>query len=121
MTSLVAVDQTPSRPDGEPLKLVDLPINLPAGWDFEKVFGERARPPAPPTERRAETEGHVQVAALKSASLRQPPIAAPVQSPATVTLAKTATDAELSMILGAMLMAFSLMLLALNRRRASAR
>ena len=121
LTSLVAVDQTPSRPDGEPLKLVNLPINLPAGWDFEKVFGERARPPAPPTERRAETDGHVQLAASKSASLRQPPVAAPVQAPATVTLAKTATDAELSMMLGATLMAFSLMLLALNRRRAPAR
>jgi Ca-activated chloride channel family protein len=31
LTSLVAVDQTPSRPDGEPLKLAALPINLPAG------------------------------------------------------------------------------------------
>jgi Ca-activated chloride channel homolog len=121
LTSLVAVDQTPSRPDGEPLKLVNLPINLPAGWDFEKVFGERARPAAAPTERRAEADGHVQVAALKSAGLRQPPVAGPLQAPATVTLAKTATDAELSMILGATLMALSLMLLALNRRRTLAR
>ncbi len=120
LTSLIAVDQTPSRPDGQPLKLVNLPINLPAGWDFEKVFGERARPPAPPAERRAEADGHAQVAALKSAGLRQP-VAAPVPAPATVTLAKTATDAELSMILGATLMALSLMLLALNRRRAPAR
>jgi Ca-activated chloride channel family protein len=117
LTSLVAVDQTPSRPDGEPLKLVNLPINLPAGWNFEKVFGERARPVAVPTERRAETDGHVQLAASKIASLR----GAPVQAPATVTLAKTATDAELSMIVGATLMAFSLMLLASNRRREPAR
>ena len=41
LTSLVAVDKTPSRPDGETLKLAELPLNLPAGWDFEKVFGER--------------------------------------------------------------------------------
>src|SRR6185503_4216962 len=41
LTSLVAVDKTPSRPEGEPLKLSELPLNLPAGWDFEKVFGER--------------------------------------------------------------------------------
>jgi Ca-activated chloride channel family protein len=121
LTSLVAVDRTPSRPDGEPLKLANLPINLPAGWDFEKVFGERARPSVPPTERRAETDGHVQLAASKSASLRQPSVVAPVLAPGTVTLAKTATDAELSMILGAMLTAFSLTLLALNRRRAPAR
>src|SRR4029079_18165674 len=36
LTSLVAVDKTPSRPQGEPLKVSELPINLPAGWDFEK-------------------------------------------------------------------------------------
>ena len=43
LTSLVAVDQTPSRPAGEPLKVSELPLNLPAGWDFEKVFGERPK------------------------------------------------------------------------------
>ncbi len=113
LTSLVAVDQTPSRPDGAPLKLAELPINLPAGWDFEKVFGERPRLPAPPTERRAAADGRVQVAALKR------PL--PVAAPATITLPRTATDAELSMILGAMLLAFSLMLLMLRRRHALAR
>ena len=54
LTSLVAVDQTPSRPEGEPLKLTDLPLNLPAGWDFAKVFGERPQLPKPPAERRAD-------------------------------------------------------------------
>ncbi len=39
MTSLVAVDKTPSRPVGVPLKEADLPINLPAGWNFERLFG----------------------------------------------------------------------------------
>ena len=48
LTSLVAVDKTPSRPDGERLKLAELPINLPAGWDFEKVFGEQPKPLSPP-------------------------------------------------------------------------
>ena len=56
LTSLVAVDKTPSRPEGAPLKVSELPINLPAGWDFEKVFGERPRAPATPTERRADNE-----------------------------------------------------------------
>ena len=54
LTSLVAVDKTPSRPEGEPLKLTELPLNLPAGWDFAKVFGEHPRLPALPTERRAD-------------------------------------------------------------------
>jgi Ca-activated chloride channel homolog len=113
LTSLVAVDQTPSRPEGEPLKLAALPINLPAGWDFEKVFGERPKVPAPPIERRAEADGRVQVAALKH------PL--PVAAPAMITLPRTATDAELSMILGAALLALSLMLLAFRRHAVPAR
>src|ERR1700749_3312826 len=40
LTSLVAVDKTPSRPEGQPLKLSELPLNLPAGWDFAQVFGD---------------------------------------------------------------------------------
>ncbi|MDU1671632.1 MAG: VWA domain-containing protein, partial [Bradyrhizobium sp.] len=85
LTSLVAVDKTPRRPDGEPLKLAELPINLPAGWDFEKVFGERSRMPGVPKERRAEADGDVQFAALK-----RPVVPT---APATITLPKTATNA----------------------------
>lgn len=40
LTSLVAVDITPSRPTGEALSSHELPTNLPQGWNFEKVFGE---------------------------------------------------------------------------------
>jgi Ca-activated chloride channel family protein len=109
LTSLVAVDKTPSRPDGEPLKLAELPLNLPAGWEFAKVFGERQRLPSPPTERRAEGDARVQVAALKR------PVVA--QAPATITLPKTATDAELKMIAGSILLALSLILFVFNRRR----
>ncbi|ABS63909.1 Vault protein inter-alpha-trypsin domain protein [Parvibaculum lavamentivorans DS-1] len=43
-TSLVAVDVTPSRPAGEKLASKDMPVNLPEGWDYEKVFGVRAMP-----------------------------------------------------------------------------
>ena len=38
-TSLVAVDVTPTRPDGEGLKTAAVPTNLPAGWQRELVFG----------------------------------------------------------------------------------
>jgi Ca-activated chloride channel family protein len=41
MTSLVAVDKTPARPDGTALTRADVPLNLPYGWDFDKVFGEQ--------------------------------------------------------------------------------
>jgi Ca-activated chloride channel homolog len=116
LTSLVAVDKTPSRPEGEPLKLTELPLNLPAGWDFAKVFGEQPKLPSPPAERRADA-GHArpQFAALK----RQLPVIAP--APATVMLPKTATDAELKMIAGLVLLAVSLGLLVFNRRQTFAR
>ncbi len=39
LTSLVAVEVTPTRPDGAALDSANVPLNLPAGWDFGKVFG----------------------------------------------------------------------------------
>jgi len=112
LTSLVAVDKTPSRPEDAALKLSELPINLPAGWDFEKLFGERPRVPTIPAERRADnTPAQVQMAALKRAQ----PVAAP--APGTVTLPRTATDAELRMIAGVILLTFSVMVLVFNRRQ----
>src|ERR1700730_11424951 len=115
LTSLVAVDKTPSRPAGERLKLAELPINLPAGWDFEKVFGERRKPPSPPTERRAEGDARIHLAAAKRAPLAVMP------TPDTIKLPKTATDAELKMIAGSILLALSLMLFVFNRRQMSPR
>jgi Ca-activated chloride channel family protein len=111
LTSLVAVDKTPSRPEGEPLKVSELPINLPGGWDFAKIFGERPQQPATPAERRADSgEARVQVAALK-----HPAVTA---APGVVQLPKTATDAELRMIAGVIFLMFSLILFAFNRRQA---
>lgn len=112
LTSLVAVDKTPSRPAGEPLTLAELPVNLPAGWDFAKVFGERQQLQRQPAERRAETDGlPVQVASAK----RLQPV--PVAQPTTVQLPKTATDAELKMMIGFVLILLSLLLLMFGRRR----
>jgi len=115
LTSLVAVDKTPSRPEGESLKLTELPLNLPAGWDFAKVFGERPKPPSPPVERRAEGDARIHLAAAKRAPLAVMP------TPDTIKLPKTATDAELKMIAGSILLALSLMLFVFNRRQMSPR
>ncbi|QPF91608.1 marine proteobacterial sortase target protein [Bradyrhizobium commune] len=104
LTSLVAVDKTPSRPEGAPLKLSELPINLPAGWIFEKVFGERPEP-TQLRERRADASGQ--------ASARRP---APV-APDAIRLPKTATSAELKMIAGLILIVLALILLVFNRRQ----
>ncbi len=40
LTSLVAVDQDVARPANRNLLSQDVPLNLPEGWDFEKVFGD---------------------------------------------------------------------------------
>lgn len=42
-TSLVAVDKTPVRPEGEKLVSAILPANLPQGWNYDSVFGELPR------------------------------------------------------------------------------
>ncbi len=110
LTSLVAVDKTPSRPNGEPLKLSELPLNLPAGWDFAKVFGERSRPLSPPAERRA-GDARVHLASAKRA------LPVVTENPATITLPRTATDAELKMIVGSILLVLSLMLFLFNRHQ----
>jgi Ca-activated chloride channel family protein len=73
------------------------------------VFGERPHLPSPPKERRTEADGRVHFASLKR------PVVVP--PPTTITLPKTATDAELNMIIGAVLLMFSLILLVFNRRQ----
>ncbi|QIO31051.1 marine proteobacterial sortase target protein [Bradyrhizobium sp. 1(2017)] len=105
LTSLVAIDKTPSRPQGESLKLNELPINLPSGWDFEKVFGERQQVPAQLRERHAD--------ARNQPTARRP---APT-APEAIRLPKTATPAGLKMIAGLILIVLALILFVVNRRR----
>lgn len=105
LTSLVAVDKTPSRPEGTPLKLSELPINLPAGWDFAKVFGERQPPPTQLRERHAD--------ARNQPATRRPTPAVPD----AIRLPKTATSAELKMIGGFILIVLALILFVFNRRQ----
>jgi Ca-activated chloride channel family protein len=121
LTSLVAVDTTPSRPAGMHLTRAELPLNLPAGWDFDKVFGtsgEGTRDPAPRREDRADAASEVRLADAAAAKpkVSQPrPVAMPMVANQGVVLPKTATDAELRMLLGAMLMLLSFLLLMLRR------
>lgn len=105
LTSLVAVDKTPSRPEGTPLKLSELPINLPAGWDFAKIFGERQPLPAQLRERHAD--------ARNQPAARRPAPAVPD----AIRLPKTATSAELKMIGGFILIVLALILFVFNRRQ----
>jgi Ca-activated chloride channel family protein len=96
LTSLVAVDRTPARPEGAPLDRAELPLNLPAGWEPGLIF--RPRPQAAPPER------------LQPAS---------AQAPAEVGLALplTATNAELRLLAGLLLCSAALLLAAAARLR----
>lgn len=40
LTSLVAVENVVARPAGTPVHTQQVALNMPAGWDFNKVFGE---------------------------------------------------------------------------------
>ncbi len=113
MTSLVAVDVTPSRPDGQKLNETDMPLNLPDGWDFEKVFGEAAPAPAANMPQDAAAEAMVQIADMSTQMLA----AAPTKKAAALTAARakgvalpqTATSADRYILLGLMMLGFALM------------
>jgi len=115
-TSLIAVDKSPKRPAKMPLTRADVPLNLPAGWNFEKVFGKDvpAPLPGPARERDAAADPYVQLAVAS----------APVttNAPQQVALPQTATPAGLLAIVGALLamiaLAFRLLAMALTPKQA---
>jgi Ca-activated chloride channel family protein len=121
LTSLIAVDRTPSRPDGVRLSRAEVPLNLPAGWDFDKVFGPARATPTDrtpvPVERRAEFGGDQQAQRLAFAAARRP-VAQPAMPPQQpgVMLPRTATDAELRILFGIVLCLACLILLTVRRR-----
>jgi Ca-activated chloride channel family protein len=123
LTSLVAVEQTPSRPDGARLSRADIPLNLPAGWEFDKVFGGEHAPGPVPAERRADVtpaaraDVYAAVAVARSPQPAAPRFAAVGTTGSGATLPKTATDAELRLWFGLALCCASLLLVAIRRRR----
>ena len=123
LTSLVAVDKTVSRPDGARLTKAEVPLNLPAGWEFDKLFGEK--PGAAPRPDRADAPrmdradlSRIQVASAADTTADGPVMRKSAAVPAQgVSLPATATDAELRMLLGLLLLAGSVLLAAFGRRR----
>lgn len=91
LTSLVAVDKTPARPEGAWLREEEIPLPLPAGWKFAELFSKPTVAKARPGEG-GETDQ-------------------------AVDLPQTATNWQLSLLAGLMLMVLGL-LLALRWRRA---
>ncbi|GGC59250.1 marine proteobacterial sortase target protein [Chelatococcus reniformis] len=129
LTSLVAVDKTPSRALDVPLTRADVPLELPAGWDFDKVFGPAGEPGPErraPVERRAEhgdPDGIFDARRVARPTRPLPPrgaVVAAVASPSQgVVLPTTATDAELRLMAGLVLLGLGLAVLAsgAGRRR----
>lgn len=127
VTSLVAVDKTPSRPADAQLTRADMPLNLPAGWDFDKVFGQRggergqpaqdgAPSPAPQQDALKLDAAYVQ----KIAAAHRPAAAnlSAKQTVASVALPQTATNAQLYLWLGLLILLANLPLILMARRQA---
>ncbi|MEO6607048.1 MAG: LPXTG cell wall anchor domain-containing protein, partial [Aestuariivirga sp.] len=93
-TSLVAVDKSPKRPPGYQLTRADVPLNLPAGWVWESVFGDATPDTVPHLEQKASAD-FLQLAKAE----------APKQAPdlTQVALPQTATDGQLLALLGLVL------------------
>ena len=91
-TSLVALDKTPKRGAGERLSRADIPLNLPAGWDYDSVFGNDK----PAVNQRDAQAEFMQLAVLQKSA------AVPAQQ--QVMLPQSATPAELLALLAVMFM-----------------
>jgi Ca-activated chloride channel homolog len=110
-TSLIAVDKTPKRPADQALTRAEVPLNLPAGWSFDKVFGkDMPTEPDLKHERDASLKAYTQLASLEK------PVTQVSGLQQTVDLPQTATDAELLALLGAMLAAMAMALRMMSRR-----
>ena len=99
-TSLVAIDETPSRPAGTPMTREELPINLPAGWDFDRLLG-----------------GETARAAIANAAHGA---AQPGESGQQIDLPQTATNFFANFASGLMMMMLGAIGLLLSRRRGDA-
>jgi Ca-activated chloride channel homolog len=104
-TSLVAIDKSPKRPAGQKLTRADVPLNLPAGWDYDSVFGGEHEPIVKQKE--------AQAAFKQLAMLTKPAAANPQQQ---VMLPQTATPAGIFALMAALLMTAGLGLLLITRR-----
>ena len=106
-TSLVAVDATPIRPAASPIDTAEVPLALPHGWDYDKVFGAPAK-----LQRKA------MAAPQRSAATRAIPVVLDkADRKSTVDLPQTATAAELYLLAGTAVFVFGLALLVRSRRR----
>jgi Ca-activated chloride channel family protein len=110
-TSLVAVDVTPSRPAGSDLSTRDVPLNLPDGWNFDKVFGERPMPAAAPLRLRKAD------ATIDAAARPQLAEARGASGATLSTLPQGATPASVKLLAGVLSLLLAVALLWWHRRQ----
>jgi Ca-activated chloride channel homolog len=103
-TSLVAVDEAVARPPEETLASVQMPTNLPQGWDYEKVFGPTGE------------GGGITLPQPDQLMRRISFTGTPLDG---LSLPKTATPAMLHLLIGGLLVAAALAIHLLYRRRRS--
>ena len=109
LTSLVAVDVTPSRPSGESMTSEAMPTNLPAGWNFASVFGED---PANPM-----IKASIDKTLMGKLASSDKPAAAQSSGNQNVELPQTDAGTTLQILLGLLLTLSGLSMLAMLRRR----
>ena len=93
-TSLVAIDTNATRPDGKDVTTVKVPLNLPDGWVYDKVFGQQ---PKPQHAMKAPSgiygyDAHASGLQRNFAALPAPPMAALRQDPTAAMPIDTAPD-----------------------------
>ena len=110
MTSLVAVDITPTRPTGTDYNSQKIALNLPAGWDFEKVFG-------PDYTSAPEQLENASISSLHALAASDTPLANLASAKAkSIPLPATATTAELKIILGILLLLATVFFMLVSRK-----
>ncbi len=93
LTSLVAVDKTPSRQANAPLTRADIPLQLPAGWDYDKLFGIRA-------DRNVENRASMDMNGVSDTVRSHESPASPSSPSQSIPLPQTATPATMLLIQG---------------------
>ncbi|MGF1462265.1 MAG: marine proteobacterial sortase target protein [Maricaulaceae bacterium] len=123
LTSLVAVDKTPSRPEGESAQTARVPLELPEGWDYDRVFGRPSAQasPAPSgslaSPLQAAAPPPTALARLKTRSFEVTLGERAVARDAGLVLPQTATWRDGLLFAGGLLLSVGLGLAAWPRRR----